>query len=103
MSSIGRNEGIVEGEVGPYCRAFAAVLAASRFAAETLLALCGSVVELVAVEVCGRVNSSKRSASRGWCICRYEAEESLLWWFVSSGFGLLEEDPGLGMYHFEEL
>jgi hypothetical protein len=36
-------------------------------------------------------------------MCRYEAEESLLWWFVSSGFGLLEEDPGLGMYHFEEL
>ena len=58
-----------------------AVLAASRFAAEALLALCGSVVELVAVEVCGRVNSSKRSASRGWCMCRYEAEESLLWWF----------------------
>lgn len=63
MSSIGRNEGIVEGEVDPYGMAF--VLAASRFAAEALLALCGSVVELVAVEVCGRVNSSKRSASRG--------------------------------------
>lgn len=81
MSSIGRNDGIVEGEVEPYGMAFAAVLAASRAAAETLLALCGSVVEFVAVEMCGRVNSSKRSASRGWCMCRYEAEESLLWWF----------------------
>lgn len=69
----------MEGEVEPYGSAFAAVFAASRF--EALLALCGSVVELVAVEVCGRVNSSKRSARRGWCMCRYEAEESLLWWF----------------------
>jgi hypothetical protein len=88
MSSIGRYDGIVEGEVEPYVTAFAAVLAASRFAAEALFALCGSDVELVAVDVCGRVNSSKRSASRGWCMCRYEAEESLLWWFgVSLGFG----------------
>lgn len=69
----------MEGEVEPYVTAFAAVLVGSRFAPEALFALCGSVVELVAVDVCGRVNSSKRSASRGWCMCRYEAEESLLW------------------------
>lgn len=28
-------------------------------------------------EVCGRVKSSKWSAKRGWCMCRYVEEESL--------------------------
>lgn len=43
---------------------------------------CGLDVE--AGEVWGRVNSSKRSASRGWCMWMCVAEESLLWsWLVS--------------------
>lgn len=37
--------------------------------------------------MCGRVNSSKKSASRGWCIWRCVAEESLLWVWVLVGRG----------------
>lgn len=80
MSSMGRKEGIVVGEVEPYW-----------FCSRSAVGLCGSAV--VAVEVCGRVNSSNRSASLGWCMWMYEAEESLLWvlligWFgVCSGWG----------------
>ena len=57
------------------------------------------------VEVCGRVNSSKRSAKRGWCMCRYVAEESLLclglelvgggfFLRVAMGITILESDMG---------
>jgi hypothetical protein len=61
---MGKNEGIVEGEEE------VALL-------DWLFAMnCWFVDE--AVEVCGRVNSSKKSARRGWCICRYVEEESLL-------------------------
>jgi hypothetical protein len=34
-------------------------------------------------DVWGRVNSSKKSANRAWCMCMCVAEESLLWWVVS--------------------
>lgn len=36
-------------------------------------------------DVCGRVNSSKKSANRDWCMWMCVAEESLLWWVVSGG------------------
>lgn len=39
--------------------------------------------DAAAAEVCGFVNSSIRSASSGWCMWRYVAEESLLWDCVS--------------------
>lgn len=39
--------------------------------------------DAAAAEVCGFVNSSIRSASSGWCMWRYVAEESLLWDYVS--------------------
>lgn len=68
MSSMGRKEGIVEGDEEPYV--------AGAFV-DCWGVNCWFVLE--AVEVCGRVNSSKRSARRGWCMCRWVAEESLLW------------------------
>lgn len=75
MSSMGRKEGIVEGEEEPYVTVPAAVL---------WCVVCGPscwglerAPELA--EVCGRVNSSKRSARRGWCMWMYVTEESLLW------------------------
>lgn len=80
MSSIGRKEGIVAGEEEPYVTAAAAAV---------VVVPPGWVgwlrVLLVAVEgeVYGRVNSSKRSASRGWCMWMWVAEESLLWWWGS--------------------
>ena len=60
------------------------------FGSRSVLGLWGSAV----AEVCGRVNSSKRSASRGWCMWMYEAEESLLWdWLVWFGGGFGVEVP----------
>lgn len=76
MSSMGRKDGIEAGEVEPYV--IVALWVGFRF--------CGE-----ADDVCGRVNSSNRSARRGWCMCRCVAEESLLWvWLV----GLVYEGGG---------
>lgn len=50
-----------------------------EWAAEDWVRLCWVPEEIPAVERCGFVNSSKRSASRGWCMCRWVTEESLLW------------------------
>lgn len=81
MSSIGRNEGIEAGEEEPYVTAAEAADVPATVegpSCDVLCRLCG-FVDVVAVEVWGRVNSSKRSASRGWCMWRCVAEESLLW------------------------
>lgn len=76
MSSMGRKEGIEVGrEDEPYVAPAAA--AAAAVVGPPGCGLCGLAV-VVAVEVCGRVNSSKRSASRGWCMWIWVAEESLL-------------------------
>lgn len=45
------------------------------------LSVCGFEEE----DVWGRVNSSKKSANRAWCMWMCVAEESLLWWVVSGG------------------
>lgn len=56
-----------------------------------------------AVEVWGRVNSSKKSAKRGWCMCRYVEEESLLCCEVLVGSDLGEMRWfGSLVYHFED-
>lgn len=82
MSSIGRNEGIEAGEEEePYVTAAAAADApvAAVVVPPGWDVVCRLAdVDVDAAEVWGRVNSSKRSASRGWCMWMYVAEESLL-------------------------
>lgn len=68
MSSMGRKDGIEAGEEEPYVIAF-----------EPAVGFRVWGLSVVAEEVWGRVNSSNKSASLGWCMCRWVAEESLLW------------------------
>lgn len=72
MSSIGRKEGILAWVVEPYVTALEAPVGWVVVAAG--LRLFG----FAAGDVCGLVNSSMKSANRGWCIWIYVAEESLL-------------------------
>lgn len=79
MSSIGRKEGIEDGRVEePYVTP-AAGAAVVTPAGWDVLCSGWELEDVDPVEMWGRVNSSKRSASRGWCMWRCVAEESLLW------------------------
>ena len=78
---MGRKEGIVAGEEEPYVTA--AVAPPGWWAPVVGLRWGGFEEDDAAVDVWGRVNSSNRSASLGWCMWRYVAEESLLWGFRS--------------------
>ena len=73
---MGRKEGIVEGEEEPYVAELGLL---DWWAPEDWDRLCWEWDGMPAVDMCGFVNSSKRSASRGWCMWRWVAEESLLW------------------------
>jgi hypothetical protein len=50
-----------------------------------------ALLDVEAGEVWGRVNSSKRSASRGWSMWMCVAEESLLWLWLAVVHGCLED------------
>lgn len=72
MSSIGRKEGILVWVVEPYVTALEAPVGWVDVAAGFKL------FGFDESDVCGRVNSSMKSASRAWCMWICVAEESLL-------------------------
>lgn len=82
MSSMGRKEGIEEGRAEePYVTpaAGAEPAGAAVVTPAGWLWRVWGLDDVDAGEVWGRVNSSKTSARRGWCMWMCVAEESLLW------------------------